>query len=90
MARFGARGPELQTAMFASGQLPELSEIERVSDLARSLRARVIGHLDVREAHFGGGALQMYVPQLVRVSRNPCGTISAAMKTRFPMTTPIE
>ena len=32
----------------------------------------------------------MYVPQFVRTSRYPCGTISVAMYTRPPMTTPIE
>ena len=34
MARFGARGPDPQTAMFASGGVPDPDEAERVSDHA--------------------------------------------------------
>ena len=37
MARFGAHGPYLQTAMFALGQVPEPHEVEHVSDQARTL-----------------------------------------------------
>jgi hypothetical protein len=37
MARFGAQGPDLQTAMFASEGVPDPAEVERVSDHAREL-----------------------------------------------------
>ena len=40
MTRFGARGPDLQSAMFASGQIPDPAEVERVSDHARELFGR--------------------------------------------------
>jgi hypothetical protein len=38
----------------------------------------------------GGGAFQMYVPQLLYVSRKPEGTISVAMKTRPFIMAPME
>jgi len=33
--RFGAQGPALQVAMFASGQIPDPAEVDRLADLAR-------------------------------------------------------